>query len=122
MAESGAGDPVGAMFSGFVRFDKDTNIIPDLAECWEVSADGTIFTFYLRKNARFHDGRAVAAQDVRYLWERACAPNTKSPHVLTYLGDIVGASEMMAGKSKELGGAKVMGQRFTSSRKPREGY
>src|SRR5512138_883636 len=62
------------VFSGLVSFDPSLNLTPDLAERWDVSPDGTIYTFHLRKNARFHDGRPVTAQDVVYSWERAASP------------------------------------------------
>ncbi|RPJ19091.1 MAG: hypothetical protein EHM33_30845, partial [Chloroflexi bacterium] len=58
------------VFSGLVAFDPSLNLTPDLAERWDVSPDGTVYTFHLRQNARFHDGRPVTAQDVVYSWER----------------------------------------------------
>jgi len=60
----GSGDK--RVFSGLVSFDPHLNLTPDLAEKWDVSADGMTYTFYLRQNAKFHNGRAVTAQDVLY--------------------------------------------------------
>src|SRR5512135_2081269 len=51
------------VFSGLVAFDPHLNLIPDLAQDWHVSADGTTYDFTLRSNARFHDGRQVTSQD-----------------------------------------------------------
>jgi oligopeptide transport system substrate-binding protein len=51
---------------------------------------GTIYTFTLRADARFHDGRPVTAHDVVYSWERAADPELESDTVLAYLGDVVG--------------------------------
>lgn len=99
------------VFSGLVAFDPQLNLIPDLAERWTVSPDGTVYTFYLRKNAKFHDGRAVTAQDVIYSWERAANPATQSDTVLTYLGDIVGVKEMNAGAAKTISGLKALDER-----------
>ena len=82
------------VFSGLVSFDPSLNLTPDLAERWDVSPDGTVYTFHLRQNAKFHDGRPVSAQDVLYSWERAADPTLASDTVLTYLGDIVGIREM----------------------------
>ena len=62
------------VFSGLVSFDPKLNLTPDLAERWDVSPDGTVYTFHLRQNAKFHDGRPVIAQDVVYSWERAARP------------------------------------------------
>ncbi len=56
----GSGDKL--VFSGLVSFDPHLNLTPDLAESWDTSPDGTVYTFHLRQNARFHDGRPVTAQ------------------------------------------------------------
>src|SRR5215470_3238200 len=52
----GSGDK--KIFSGLVSFDPKLNLSPDLAENWEVSADGTVYTFHVRTNAKFQDGKA----------------------------------------------------------------
>jgi oligopeptide transport system substrate-binding protein len=98
----GTGDKLA--FSGLVSFDPRLNLVPDLAENWEIDPGGTIFLFYLREDARFHDGRPVTAQDVIYSWERAADPATQSDTVLTYLGDILGVAEMHAGQATSIRG------------------
>jgi oligopeptide transport system substrate-binding protein len=96
------------VFSGLVSFDPKLNLTPDLAEKWEVSADGTVYTFHLRQNAKFHDGRAVTAQDVIYSWERAASPELESDTVPTYLGDILGVKEMASGQADHLEGLTAL--------------
>ena len=96
------------VFSGLVSFDPKLNLTPDLAERWNVSPDGTVYTFALRQNAKFHDGRPVTAQDVVYSWERAASPELQSDTVLTYLGDIVGVQEMHDGSADHIRGLKVI--------------
>jgi len=96
------------VFSGLVSLDPSLRLTPDLAERWDVSADGTVYTFRLRQNARFHDGRPVTAQDVVYSWERAASPALASDTVLTYLGDIVGVREMTEGTTDHISGLRVM--------------
>lgn len=96
------------LFSGLVSFDPRLNLVPDLAERWDINADGTVYTFYLRKNARFHNGRPVTAQDVIYSWTRAADPKLQSPTVLTYLGDIVGIREVNEGKAASVSGLKAL--------------
>lgn len=96
------------IFSGLVSFDPKLNLTPDLAERWNVSPDGTVYTFKLRQNAKFHDGRPVTAQDVVYSWERAASPQTASDTVLTYLGDIVGVRTMNEGNADHISGLKVV--------------
>ncbi len=102
----GSGDKL--VFSGLVSFDPKLNLVPDLAESWDVSPDGKTYTFHLRSNARFHNGQPVTAADVVYSWERAADPKTDSDTVLTYLGDIVGVKDKRAGQADHIGGLKVI--------------
>lgn len=96
------------IFSGLVKLDENLEPAPDIAERWDISDDGCTFTFYLRDNAVFQDGRKVTAADVKYSWERACNPATGSITAGTYLGDIVGAKEMVAGQTDEITGIQVV--------------
>ncbi|MBK6793715.1 MAG: peptide ABC transporter substrate-binding protein [Anaerolineales bacterium] len=96
------------VFSGLVMLDQNLNIRPDLAETWEVSGGGTIYTFKIRENARFHNGREVTAQDVAFSWERAASPELASDTVLTYLADIVGVREKALGQAESISGVKVI--------------
>jgi oligopeptide transport system substrate-binding protein len=96
------------VYSGLVSLDAKLNITPELAESWDLSSDGTVYTFHIRANAKFHDGRAVTAQDVIYSWERAALPATESDTVLTYLGDIVGVAEVHSGKADHISGLKAL--------------
>ena len=57
---------------------------------WDKSADGKTFTFHLRQDVKFHDGKPVKASDFKYSWERALNPATHSLTAGTYLNDIVG--------------------------------
>ena len=82
--------------------------MPDIADSYEMSQDGRTYTFHLRPNVRFHSGKAVTADDVLYSLERSCSPSTGSPVAATYLGDIVGAKEMLAGQADHLAGVKVV--------------
>jgi oligopeptide transport system substrate-binding protein len=95
------------VFSGLVALDSDYHVISDLAATWQVT-NGTIYTFTLRSDARFHNGRPVTAQDVIYSWERAADPKTQSDTVLTYLGDIVGVKEMYAGQVEHISGLQAV--------------
>ena len=96
------------LFSGLVRLDDNLKPASDIAQKWQVSNDGRTYTFYLREDVRFHDGRGVKAQDFKYSWQRACDPDTRSQTAATYLGDIVGVREVIAGKSKEISGVRVI--------------
>ena len=96
------------LFSGLVCLDDDLEPAPDIAERWEVSQDGRTYTFYLRQDVKFHDGGQVKAEDFKYSWERACAPETMSQTAPTYLGDIVGASEVLSGEAEEISGVRII--------------
>ena len=86
---------IAQIFSGLVCLDDNMGPEPDIAWKWQVGDDGRTYTFYLRQGVKFQDGREVKAEDFKYSWERACNPDTRSLTAATYLGDIVGAKEML---------------------------
>ena len=63
-----------------VRYDRELNPAPYLAESWEVSTDGTELTFHLRDDVYWHDGELTDAYDVAYTVERAADPATAFPN------------------------------------------
>ncbi|MDP2953854.1 MAG: ABC transporter substrate-binding protein, partial [Chloroflexota bacterium] len=67
---------VDASYSTLIQHDPrdDTKLIPDLAERWEISPDGKVFTFYLRKGVKFHDGKPATSADVKLSMERLAWP------------------------------------------------
>ncbi len=105
-AEMTSHDYIAQIYSGLVRLDDNLETAPDIAERWEVSH--RTYTFYLREDVVFHDGRGVTAADFKYSWERACDPATGSQVAGTYLGDIVGVRDVMEGRTKEISGVKVV--------------
>lgn len=58
------------VYETLLAWDKDLNLQPMLADRYDVSADGLTYTFALRKNAKFHDGAAFTADDVKFTFER----------------------------------------------------
>ena len=96
------------LFSGLIRLDDNLEPVPDIAWKWRISGDGRTYTFSLRSGVRFHNGREVKAEDFKYSWQRACDPDTGSQTAATFLGDIVGAKEVLAGRAKEISGVKVI--------------
>jgi oligopeptide transport system substrate-binding protein len=107
-AESTSHQFVTQIFSGLYRFDDDLAPLPDIAKSYKLSDDGKTYTFTLRPDVVFQDGKKVTAADVKYSWERACYPETQSTTAATYLGDIVGAEDVLAGKAREMSGLKVL--------------
>src|SRR5215468_2069578 len=58
------------MYNQLVRFDPDMNVVPELAESWEVSKDSLTWTFKLRHGVKFHDGQEMTSADVKYTFDR----------------------------------------------------
>ncbi|SLN24111.1 Glutathione-binding protein GsiB precursor [Roseovarius litorisediminis] len=72
-AAAGAIDQVvyANVFEGLTRFDPDGSVGPGLAESWDISEDGLVYSFHLRSGVRFHDGTELDAKDVRFTLDRA---------------------------------------------------
>lgn len=74
------------VYSGLVEFDKDMNIIGDLAVDWEQPDDQT-YIFNLHEGVKFHNGREMTAEDVKYSFERILAEETAS-HIASYFANV----------------------------------
>ncbi len=59
----------GQIFNRLVALDTEYNVIPDLAESWEVAPNGSVFIFHLRKDVKWHDGVPFTAKDVKYTFD-----------------------------------------------------
>jgi len=73
------------IFNGLVKYDKDLNIVGDLAESWDISDDGLILTFHLRKGVKWHDGYPFTADDVLFTYQLTVDPKTPT----AYAGDFL---------------------------------
>ena len=95
----------------------DLAIVPDLAEDFPtISDDGLTYTFRLRSDALFHNGRRVTAEDVRWSLDRASSPvpvgaTQPSSTALAYLGDIAGVRERFFGVADDIEGIQVVDER-----------
>jgi len=103
-----SGSLVNEIFGGLVTVDLDLKVVPDLAETIDLSADGRTYTFHLRRNARFHDGKPVTAQDAKWSLERVTDPATQAPVAAQYLGDIVGVTEKLSGSATTIEGVRAV--------------
>jgi oligopeptide transport system substrate-binding protein len=103
-AEANSIDYILQIFGGLVAIDANMKLTADIAQSWDISKDGKTYTFHLRPEAKFQDGRTIKAKDFKYSWERACNPGTGSSTAATYLGDIAGVKEVVAGQAKEISG------------------
>jgi oligopeptide transport system substrate-binding protein len=70
-----------ALFEGLVRLDpEEARPSPGLAERWDISSDGTVYTFHLRTNLAWSTGGAISSADVLYSWRRALDPATAADY------------------------------------------
>lgn len=84
---------------GLTRQGKDGKSIPGIAEKWETSDDGLVWTFYLRKNAKWSNGDTITANDFKEGWLRALKPETAAEYAFM-LFPIKNAEEYNTGKAK----------------------
>ncbi|MFA4915181.1 MAG: peptide-binding protein [Syntrophales bacterium] len=84
-SDSTSHDIAGMVFNGLVKYDKDLNVVGDLAESWDISPDGLVITFRLRKNVKWQDGHPFTAADVLYTYKVTIDPKTPTP----YAGDFL---------------------------------
>jgi ABC-type transport system substrate-binding protein len=87
-------DSIGGCYNGLVQYDplQPNRIIGDLAESWEIAADGLSVSFRLRENVRFHDGMPMTSEDVKFTFDITRAPPegyvSSRQSVLSAVGDI----------------------------------
>ena len=100
LADGVAVDPMRHFMSGLTRLDRNDQPVADLAERWEVSEDGTAYTFYLRQDAKWTNGDPVTAQDYYYSWMTQLDPNTGTPFASFLYGNILNAEDYYGGKAQ----------------------
>jgi ABC-type transport system substrate-binding protein len=97
-----------SLFDGLMDYEPGTSTLrKDLAEDYTISDDGKTFTFKLRKGVKFHNGREMTAEDVKYSLDRVTNPATQSPGA-GFFGSIKGFDKMADGSAKSLEGVTVV--------------
>jgi len=79
-SDSASGTICGLVFNGLIKYDKDLNLVGDLAERWEISEDGLEITFYLREGVKWHDGEIFTSRDVEFSYKSLIDPNVRTPY------------------------------------------
>ena len=74
------------IFEGLTRFAPDGSVVPGLAESWDISEDGTVYTFKLHEGVTFHDGTAMDAEDVVFTLDRARAEDSTNAQKALFAG------------------------------------
>jgi ABC-type transport system substrate-binding protein len=92
------------LHAGLFTYDADTNVVPYLVDEYEVSDDGTVYTFHLNEDATWHNGRPVVAEDFKLGWERYMDPALGAQSAGEPFLDIVGAEALWNGEAEELAG------------------
>lgn len=96
-----------SLFSRLMDYTPGTaDLVPSLAESFEIAPDGQTYTFKIRKGVKFSNGREVVASDVKYSIERAVNPKTQGPGA-GFFGPIVGFDDFSAGKGDGLPGIET---------------
>ena len=92
---------------GLTQMDADGAAIPAIAESWDVSEDGTVYTFHLRQDANWSNGEPVTADDFIFAWQRAVDPALASEYsyMLSDIGQVKNAAAIINGEmdKSELG-------------------
>lgn len=96
------------LFDGLVKFDARLNPTPALAEYWTIADGGTRITFRLRRGVRFHNGRPLAADDVKFSLERLVQDRPGNAMARLFTGKVVGAEEFWAGRAAEVAGFRAV--------------
>jgi oligopeptide transport system substrate-binding protein len=92
------------VFDGLVQWNTESELVPALAERWEVQDGGRTYVFHLREGVKFHNGRELTAEDFVYSITRSLNPKVGSAVAMVYLNDIVGAQEYRDGKADTVAG------------------
>ncbi|MES2845040.1 MAG: ABC transporter substrate-binding protein [Pseudomonadota bacterium] len=97
-----------SLFDGLMDYvPGTTDLRTGLAESYEISEDGMTFTFKLRPGVKFHNGREMTAEDVKYSLDRVTNPATQSPGA-GFFASIAGFDAAMAGTATGLEGVTVV--------------
>ncbi|MGB9597841.1 MAG: ABC transporter substrate-binding protein [Candidatus Poribacteria bacterium] len=97
-----------SIFDGLVSLDRKGKVLPCIADSWTISDDKATYTFHISNSAKFHNGRKITSNDVKFSWQRSIV-NVES-YLLTQssLWLIQGVSNYRSGKSREIEGLKII--------------
>jgi len=79
-SDSASHDIASLIYNGLVKYDKNLNMVGDLAESWQVSPNGLVITFKLRKGVTWHDGKPFTARDCLFTYQVIVDPKTPTPY------------------------------------------
>lgn len=88
--------------------DGVAQIVPGLADSWDISEDGLTYTFHLHEGVTFHNGDAFTADDVVYTVNRMMDPETHAKNTDIYYGIVAGAADFYDGNAQGVAGVKAI--------------
>jgi ABC-type transport system substrate-binding protein len=97
-----------SLFDGLVRLDRNGKALPCIASSWEISEDQKTYTFHISESAKFHNGRKINADDIKYSWQRSLINVESCILAQSSLELILGANDYRSGKLKEIEGLKII--------------
>ncbi len=95
-----------AVHANLVTYGEGAELMPGLAERWEVLEQGHVYRLQLRRDVRFHNGRLLEARDVHDSFVRLLSPELHSPSSWI-LRNVRGAADVLAGRTKQLAGVMI---------------
>ncbi|MGA1796715.1 MAG: peptide-binding protein [bacterium] len=84
-SDSASAEIAGLIHNGLVKYDKDITVVGDLAESWDISEDGLVITFHLRRNVTWQDGAPFTADDCLFTYQTMVNPNVATPYSQDFL-------------------------------------
>ncbi|MCX5680446.1 MAG: ABC transporter substrate-binding protein, partial [Candidatus Omnitrophica bacterium] len=79
-SDSASSDICGLVFNGLVKYDKNIDIVGDLARSWDIENDGRKIIFHLKEGVKWHDGAPFTSKDVAFTYKKLIDPNVKTPY------------------------------------------
>ncbi|MFW6029420.1 MAG: ABC transporter substrate-binding protein [Halanaerobiales bacterium] len=95
------------MFDGLVSRNSNGEMVPNIAESWDISEDGLEITFYLNDDVKFHDGEKLTAEDVAFTFKTIFHPDYTGTRFGTY-NVIEGAKEYNNGEADDVSGIEIL--------------
>ncbi|MFH2127990.1 MAG: ABC transporter substrate-binding protein, partial [Pseudomonadota bacterium] len=84
-SDSASHEMSGLVYNGLLKYDKDLNLVGDLAQSWTVSPDGLTITFKIRQGVRWQDGKPYTAKDALFNWQFMVDPKTPTAYSGDYM-------------------------------------
>ena len=98
------------MYESLLELDKDLSLKGLLVESYKVSEDNLKITFKLKDGIKWHDGKKLTAEDVKFTFESLARPGYEANNA-SFLQAVTGAQDFMDGKSQEVVGIKVLDEK-----------